>query len=61
MRENVLLIGGGGREHAIARALEDSEADLYACASNRNPGIARIAAGFETLETTNPEAVVDYA
>jgi len=40
---------------------EDSEADLYACASNRNPGIARIAAGFETLETTNPEAVVDYA
>ncbi|AGB32311.1 phosphoribosylamine--glycine ligase [Natrinema pellirubrum DSM 15624] len=61
MRENVLLIGGGGREHAIARALEDSEADLYACAGNKNPGIARIAAGFETLETTDPEAVVDYA
>jgi phosphoribosylamine--glycine ligase len=61
MRENVLLIGGGGREHAIARALEDSEADLYACAGNRNPGIARIASGFETLETTDPEAVVDYA
>ncbi|WIV66578.1 phosphoribosylamine--glycine ligase [Natrialbaceae archaeon AArc-T1-2] len=76
MRENVLLIGGGGREHAIARALEDSEAlrasssrtasddseaDLYACASNRNPGIARIASGFETLEETDPEAVVSYA
>ncbi|ELZ14788.1 phosphoribosylamine--glycine ligase [Natrinema thermotolerans DSM 11552] len=61
MRENVLLIGGGGREHAIARALEDSEADLYACAGNKNPGIARIVAGFETLETTDPEAVVDYA
>ncbi|OAQ53751.1 hypothetical protein HTG_05675 [Natrinema mahii] len=61
MRENVLLIGGGGREHAIARALEDSEADLYACAGNRNPGIARIAAGFEALETTDPEAVVEYA
>jgi len=61
MRENVLLIGGGGREHAIARALEDSEADLYACAGNKNPGIARIAAGFETLETTDPDAVVDYA
>ncbi|MFD1564650.1 phosphoribosylamine--glycine ligase [Haloarchaeobius amylolyticus] len=61
MRENVLLIGGGGREHAIARALEDSEADLYACAGNKNPGIARIATGFETLETTDPDAVVDYA
>jgi phosphoribosylamine--glycine ligase len=61
MRENVLLVGGGGREHAIARALADSEADLYACAGNKNPGIARIAVGFETLETTDPEAVVDYA
>ncbi|MWV40599.1 phosphoribosylamine--glycine ligase [Natrialba sp. INN-245] len=60
MRENVLLIGGGGREHAIARALADSEADIYACAGNRNPGIAEIAAGFETLETTDPEAVVEY-
>ncbi|MFP8952347.1 phosphoribosylamine--glycine ligase [Natrialbaceae archaeon A-arb3/5] len=61
MRETVLLIGGGGREHAIARALADSEAELYACAGNRNPGIARIASGFETLETTNPKAVVEYA
>ncbi|MFC4544697.1 phosphoribosylamine--glycine ligase [Halosolutus amylolyticus] len=61
MREHVLLIGGGGREHAIARALEDSEAELYACAGNRNPGIARIATGFETLDTTDPEAVVEYA
>ncbi|SFB94760.1 phosphoribosylamine--glycine ligase [Halobiforma haloterrestris] len=61
MSETVLLIGGGGREHAIARALEESDADLYACAGNRNPGIARIAEGFETLATTNPQAVVDYA
>ncbi|TYL36616.1 phosphoribosylamine--glycine ligase [Natronococcus pandeyae] len=61
MTETVLLIGGGGREHAIARALEESDADLYACAGNRNPGIARIATEFETLETTNPKAVAEYA
>ncbi|MFD1589044.1 phosphoribosylamine--glycine ligase [Halorientalis brevis] len=61
MTETVLLVGGGGREHAIARALADSDADLYACAGNRNPGIATVAAGFETLETTNPTAVVSYA
>ncbi|MFB6087050.1 MAG: phosphoribosylamine--glycine ligase, partial [Haloarculaceae archaeon] len=61
MTETVLLVGGGGREHAVARALADSDADLYACAGNKNPGIARLAEGFETLETTNPRAVVGYA
>jgi phosphoribosylamine--glycine ligase len=61
MSETVLLVGGGGREHAIARALSESSATLYACAGNRNPGIARVAAGFETLETTNPTAVCSYA
>jgi len=61
MGETVLLVGGGGREHAIARALSASSATLYACAGNRNPGIARETAGFETLETTNPTAVTAYA
>ncbi len=61
MSDTVLLVGGGGREHAIARALTESEADLYACAGNRNPGIARLADGFETLDTTNTTAVVTYA
>ena len=61
MREIVLLIGGGGREHAIARALADSEVDLYACAENRNPGIAELAREFELLETTYPVDVVKYA
>jgi phosphoribosylamine--glycine ligase len=61
MEETVLLVGGGGREHAIARALADSQATLFACAGNRNPGIARLADGFETLDTTNPTAVRSYA
>ncbi|MFB6307894.1 MAG: phosphoribosylamine--glycine ligase [Haloarculaceae archaeon] len=61
MTETVLLVGGGGREHAVARALADSDAELYACAGNRNPGIAEIASGFETLDTTNPTAVRTYA
>jgi len=61
MTETVLLVGGGGREHAIARSLAESDCELYACAGNRNPGIVRIASGFETLDTTNPAAVTDYA
>ncbi len=61
MSETVLLVGGGGREHAIARALSESSATLYACAGNRNPGIADAAAGFETLASTNPTAVRSYA
>ena len=61
MTETVVLIGGGGREHAIARSLAESAAELYACAGNRNPGIAAVADGFETLDTTNPTAVTTYA
>jgi len=61
MTETVLLVGGGGREHAVARALADSDCDLYACAGNKNPGIAAIADGFEALDTTHPKAVTTYA
>jgi phosphoribosylamine--glycine ligase len=63
MSETVLLVGGGGREHAIARAIADSaeDAELYACAENRNPGIAELAAGFERLDPTETDAVVEYA
>ena len=61
MAETVLLVGGGGREHAIARALADSDCEIYACAGNRNPGIASIANDYQTLDATDPEAVVSYA
>jgi len=61
MTETVLLVGGGGREHAVARSLADSDCALYACAGNKNPGIAAIADGFEGLDTTHPRAVTTYA
>ena len=44
----ILLIGSGGREHAIAKALfrtkEDNDTiELYCFASNNNPGIRKLA------------------
>ncbi|MEZ3114871.1 phosphoribosylamine--glycine ligase [Halobaculum sp. MBLA0147] len=60
MTETVLLVGGGGREHAIADALAD-DTELYACASNRNPGIARLAAGFAEREERDADGIVAYA
>ena len=60
--ETVLLVGGGGREHAIARALaSDDDSALYACASNRNPGIAEVADGFEAVGERDAAGVREYA
>jgi len=42
----VLLIGSGGREHAIAKALYDSGAKIYAVMKHKNPGIAKLSKDY---------------
>jgi phosphoribosylamine--glycine ligase len=57
----VLLVGGGGREHAIAEALARSGAELHAFLKNRNPGIVRAARTHHLGVETDVDAAVERA
>jgi phosphoribosylamine---glycine ligase len=57
----VLSVGGGGREHAIVKALTKSGAGIYAAMGNRNPGIVRASRGFKLVKDTDVENVVKFA
>lgn len=58
----VLLVGGGGREHAIAQALNKSEeAELYCVMKNRNPGIARLCKEYKIINESEVKSVADHA
>jgi phosphoribosylamine--glycine ligase len=57
----VLVIGGGAREHAICRAVYESDAELYAFMKNANPGIKRLAKDYFLHDETNAEKVLEYA
>ncbi len=56
-----LVVGGGAREHAIAKALKRGGARIYTVMKNRNPGIARISEEAVILQETDISAVVEWA
>ncbi|GAA5262250.1 phosphoribosylamine--glycine ligase [Methanocalculus sp. MC3] len=62
MSMNYLVVGGGGREHALARALScNPESVLYAVMSHANPGITTLCRDFLIASETDTEAIVRYA
>lgn len=60
---NVLIVGGGGREHAITAALARSSKNpsLFAVMSKKNPGIAGLCKDFLLVKETDVEKVVEFA
>ncbi len=57
----VLLVGGGGREHAIGKALVESGAELFAVMKNRNPGISRLSREYLLTGETEIGKIVEFA
>jgi phosphoribosylamine--glycine ligase len=59
----ILLVGGGGREHAIAHAISRSERtyQLFAVMSKKNPGIAGLCEDFLINAETEVDKVTEYA
>lgn len=58
---NVLLVGGGAREHAIAEALVGGGAVLHAVLPNRNPGILSLARQHAVLNDTDAGGIARQA
>jgi phosphoribosylamine--glycine ligase len=61
MSIKVLVVGGGGREHAIVEALLRDGAEVYSAMKNLNPGIARGAKAFRLLSETDVPRVTEFA
>ncbi len=58
----ILVVGGGGREHAISRALSlQSGVEVISVMARRNPGIARIATEVLLEKETSVRTIVEFA
>ncbi|MDK2916098.1 MAG: phosphoribosylamine---glycine ligase [Euryarchaeota archaeon] len=62
MDMKVLVVGGGGREHAITRALScNSDTKIFSVMARKNPGIARVAERVLLEKETNIEKIIPFA
>lgn len=62
MAMKILVVGGGGREHAIATALSrNNNCELYAVMGKKNPGIAQLCKEYLINSETEINAIAEYA
>ena len=58
----VLVVGGGGREHAIAKALSCNKAcEIYSVMAKKNPGIASLCRDFLICPENEAETIAGFA
>src|SRR5213596_4013377 len=57
----VLVVGGGGREHAIVEALRRNHADVFAAMANQNPGIRRASKDVLLVNVTAVDEIARWA
>jgi len=58
----ILVVGGGGREHAIAAALgHNTTTEIYSVMAKKNPGIAALAKKVHLCRETDVKTVVGFA
>ena len=60
---NILIVGSGAREHAIARALHASSNPkvIYCLATNNNPGIQKVCFDMQVVDINNNDIILRYS
>lgn len=56
-----LSVGGGAREHAIVKALAQSNAEIFAVMKNRNPGIVGLSKDVLYEKETETKKIAEWA
>lgn len=57
----VLLVGGGGREDAVARSITRSGGELYSVMKNENPSIIRNSKDYRIGDELDYNSILNYA
>lgn len=60
---NILLVGSGAREHAIARAIlrSSKKIELFCCGSTKNPGIVPLVSDYWAGPISDCEQILQRA